>query len=57
MSETGVFGKNTKEALLKLQEQKGIPVTGEIDDETMLVLSKDELTPEVFSQEIKRGTK
>ena len=45
---TGVFGDYTRKALMKFQKEKGLSVTGELDEETMLVMSKDESIPEIF---------
>ncbi len=50
--ETGFFGKITKEALKRFQRERGIPESGEFDIETMIILSKDEMTPEIFPHEI-----
>jgi general secretion pathway protein A len=45
---TGIFGPYTKEAVSRLQKKEGLPVTGKLDDETKIVLSRDSLTPELL---------
>lgn len=50
ISKNGILDKATKEALLKYQKGKGISQTGSLDEETMLVLSRDEYTPGIFPQ-------
>ncbi len=52
---TGVFGDYTKKTLMKFQKEKRIPASGEFDEETMLVMSKDKFTPEIFPREDKKG--
>lgn len=46
----GVFGRRTKNALVKFQEIKNIPVTGKLDENTAVVLSRNENTPKLVKE-------
>lgn len=45
---TGIFGPYTKEVVSRLQKKEGLSITGKLDDETKMVLSRDSLTPELL---------
>jgi hypothetical protein len=51
----GVLDRETQQAIRKFQKGKGIPATGRMDEETMIMLSKGRVSPEIYPQEIKRG--
>jgi len=51
----GVLEQKTRQAIRKFQESSGIPATGRMDEETMIMLFKGRVSPEIYPQEIKRG--
>jgi general secretion pathway protein A len=51
----GKLDDETGRALRRFQNNSNIPASGRLDEETLVLLSKNRTTPEIYPQKIKRG--